>query len=169
MTREEIVKALRCFASEDNCPFDECNEKCPYWMEIDKYDIDNPNAEISDVHQLCRAAADLLEQDVPPTDMVPKDFHDRCMEMEIGRRMLLEQNAPKWISVKERMPESGEKVIVFAIGKYDGFIGDTVYAMSMILDRPSGKSWAVPWQYFDVDYEITHWMLLPEPPKEEKA
>ena len=63
MTREEIVKALRCFASEDNCPFDECNEKCPYWMEIDKYDIDNPNAEISDVHQLCCAAADLLEQD----------------------------------------------------------------------------------------------------------
>ena len=90
MTREEIVKALRCFASEDNCPFDECNEKCPYWMEIDKYDIDNPNAEISDVHQLCYAAADLLEQDVPPTDMEPKDFHDRCMEMEIGRRMLLE-------------------------------------------------------------------------------
>ena len=30
MTREEIVKALRCFASEDNCPFDECNEKCAY-------------------------------------------------------------------------------------------------------------------------------------------
>lgn len=68
MTREEIVKALRCFASEDNCPFDECNKKCPYWMEIDKYDIDNPNAEISDVHQLCRAAADMLEQDACPAD-----------------------------------------------------------------------------------------------------
>ena len=90
MTRKEIVKALRCFASEDYCPFDECNEKCPYWMEIDKYDIYNPNAEISDVHQLCYAAADLLEQDVPPTDMVPKDFHDRCMEMEIERRISLE-------------------------------------------------------------------------------
>ena len=90
MTREEIVRALRCFASEDYCPFDECNEKCQYWMEIDKYDIDNPNAEISDVHQLCYAAADLLEQDVPPTDMVPKDFHDRCMEMEIERRISLE-------------------------------------------------------------------------------
>ena len=90
MTRKEIVKALRCFASEDYCPFDECNEKCPYWMEIDKYDIDNPNAEISDVHQLCRAAADLLEQDVPPIGIVPKDFHDRCMEIEIGRRISLE-------------------------------------------------------------------------------
>ena len=85
MTREEIVKALRCFASEDNCPFDECNEKCPYWMEIDKYDIDNPNAEISDVHQLCRAAADLLEQDAKKTG---------------------------WISVKDRLPKDGTPVIV---------------------------------------------------------
>ena len=82
MTREEIVKALRCFASEDYCPFDECNEKCPYWMEIDKYDIDNPNAEISDVHQLCRAAADMLEQD-----------------------------ATGWISVEDRLPEDGTPVI----------------------------------------------------------
>ena len=83
MTREELIKALRCFASEDYCPFDECNEKCQYWMEIDKYDIDNPNAEISDVHQLCRAAADLLEQDVPG-----------------------------WISVKDGLPEDGTPVIV---------------------------------------------------------
>lgn len=62
MRRDEIVKALRCFASEENCPVNECNEKCPYWMENDKFDIDNPNAEISDGHQLCRAAADMLEQ-----------------------------------------------------------------------------------------------------------
>lgn len=63
MRRDEIIKALRCFAREDNCPVDECNKKCPYWMENDKFDIDNPNAEISDGHQLCCAAADLLEQD----------------------------------------------------------------------------------------------------------
>lgn len=75
MTREEIVKALRCFAIEDYCPVDECNKKCPYWMEIDKYDIDNPNAEISDVHQLCRVAADLLEQDANHN---PDDINEIC-------------------------------------------------------------------------------------------
>lgn len=154
MTREEIVKALRCCNSDDGC------RGCPLEM------ADLPQGTCVD--KVLFAASDMLEQDVPPTDMIPKDYHDRCMEMEIERRMLLEQNAPKWISVKERMPESGEKVIVFAIGKYKGFIGDTVYAMSMILDRPSGKCWAVPWQYFDVDYEITHWMPMPEPPKEGK-
>lgn len=85
MRRDEIVKALRCFASEDNCPLDECNEKCPYWMEIDKYDIDNPNAEISDVHQLCRAAADLLEQDAKKN---------------------------RWISVKDKLPDEEEDVLL---------------------------------------------------------
>lgn len=91
-------------------------------------------------------------------------FVDEVLEFAAD---MLEQDARGWISVKDRLPNTGEKVIVFAIGKYDGFIGDTTYAISMMIDRPSGKRWAVPWQYFDVDYEITHWMPLPEPPKEE--
>ena len=82
MTRKEIIKALRCFASEDNCPFDECNEKCPYWMEIDKYDIDNPNAEISDVHQLCRAASDMLEQDAHFAGVGKMVYCKNCAHLE---------------------------------------------------------------------------------------
>lgn len=174
MTREELIKALRCFASEDYCPFDECNEKCPYWMETDKYDIDNPNAEISDVHQLCYAAADLLEQDVPPTDMVPKDFHDRCMEMEIGRRMLLEQNAPKWISVKDRLPEHGKQVFLIAYGWshttiYLGRLEHMSSETSCLTGITSKESkWCIRgWPYLK-EPVVTHWMPLPEPPKEEK-
>lgn len=83
MTRKELIKALRCFASEGNCPVDECNEKCPYWMEDDKFDLYSPHAEISDEYQLCRAAADMLEQD-----------------------------APGWISVKDRLPADGTPVII---------------------------------------------------------
>ncbi len=63
MRRDEIVKALRCYANVDNCPVKECNEKCPYWLEDDKFDLYGPHAEISDRYQLCRAAADMLEQD----------------------------------------------------------------------------------------------------------
>ena len=175
MTREELIKALRCFASEDYCPFDECNEKCPYWMETDKYDTDNPNAEISDVHQLCRAAADLLEQDVPPTDMVPKDFHDRCMEMEIERRMLLEQNAPKWISVKERMPDEDAAYMVFYHEWSNGeFLPKYDERYVKIIKFFRGFGWIFPVCVDekcenDTNREVTHWMLLPEPPKEEKA
>lgn len=64
MTRKELIKALRCFACEENCPADACNEKCPYWIENDKFNLDDWDAEISDEYQLCRAAADLLEQDM---------------------------------------------------------------------------------------------------------
>lgn len=76
MTREEIVKALRCCNSNDGC------RGCPLEM------ADLPQGTCVD--KVLFAAADMLEQDVPPTDMIPKDYHDRCMEMEIERRMLLE-------------------------------------------------------------------------------
>lgn len=134
MTRKEIVKALRCFASEDNCPFDECNEKCPYWTEIDKYDIDNPNAEISDVHQLCYAAANLLEQDVPPTDMVPKDFHDRCMEMEIERRILLEQIHKKTVAEVCELRDQVRTLLAEKIGE-----GKTQAVKALLYKYDAGK------------------------------
>lgn len=75
MTRDEIVKALRCYANVDNCPVKKCNEKCPYWLEDDKFDLYNPNAEISDRYQLCRAAADMLEKDVKHN---PADIDEIC-------------------------------------------------------------------------------------------
>ena len=92
MTRKEIIKALRCFASADNCPVDECNKKCPYWMENDKFDIENPNAEISDGHQLCRAAADMLEQDAK----TKSQFSPIPAEEITGTRLV----TPCWIEIK---------------------------------------------------------------------
>lgn len=76
----------------------------------------------------------------------------------------------EWISVKDRLPEEGKEVLVFAIGKLDNFIGETAIAISdytnislvpQIIHR---MGWRAPWQYFLTDYEITHWMPLPEPP-----
>ena len=75
MTRDEIIKALRCFSHEDNCPVAICDDTCPYWMESDKFDRGNPKAEISDEHQLCRVAADLLERDAKHN---PYDVSEIC-------------------------------------------------------------------------------------------
>lgn len=78
----------------------------------------------------------------------------------------------EWVSVKDRLPEIYEEVIVFGVGKADGYIGSTQMAITSMTDKnplwPSlkwEKEWRDPWQYFLVDYEITHWMPLPEPPK----
>lgn len=64
----------------------------------------------------------------------------------------------KWIPVTERLPE--EWVDVLVLSRY-GFCEVAVY-----LGIP-GK-WRITWNHdlFEVD-SITHWMLLPEPPKED--
>lgn len=143
MIRKELIKALRCFASEGNCPVDECNEKCPYWMEDDKFDLYSPHAEISDEYQLCRAAADMLEQD-----------------------------APGWISVKDRLPELGEQVLLIAYGWSDTtvYIGRVEHMnpeTSWLTGITSKESeWCIQgWSYLKEPL-VTHWMPLPNPPKE---
>lgn len=65
-----------------------------------------------------------------------------------------------WISVKDRLPEIGTSILYCAFGRsvgegtYQGFDGNhhvwNMYAVS-------GTHW---------DDEVTHWMPLPEPPKE---
>ena len=64
--------------------------------------------------------------------------------------------APTWISVKERLPEAGARVLVAVGAVFEAYIDD-----------------AGVWQRYysspmkDVLGEPTHWMPLPEPPKEE--
>ena len=166
MRRDEIVKALRCFASEENCPVYECNEKCPYWMESDKFDRGNPKAEISDEHQLCHAAADMLEQDAKKTN---------------------------WISVKDRLPESGEKVIArLQSTTFQSHWATTILAHIKEHEKTTDDSdWRdcecdteydekndcywIPECWYEVnvvddnpnwiigsDYNVTHWMPLPD-------
>lgn len=106
MTRNEIVKALRCCNSETEC------KGCPF---EEKEPLLGPCAE-----KVLAAAADMLEQD-----------------------------APGWISVKDRLPESNERVLAYFLGTRD--------SEAVIL--PS-KGWAV-------NKFVSYWMPLPEPPKEE--
>lgn len=82
--------------------------------------------------------------------------------------------APQWVPVEDGLPELDQTVLVYAVGKIDGFIGDHVYALcsryveKIFPSSPGNEEWSIPWSYFHTDYEITHWMPLPEPPKEVK-
>ena len=64
---------------------------------------------------------------------------------------------PKWISVKERLPEDGQRVV-----------GIAENGMTGIMDyRDDGTPFAA--RIFGVYFSnITHWMPLPEPPKEDE-
>ena len=63
----------------------------------------------------------------------------------------LEAKVPRWISVKESLPEKHRRVL-------------GVYCMGVFEMYYDGKYWRIDEMPFDT---VTHWMHLPEPPVEE--
>lgn len=70
----------------------------------------------------------------------------------------LEAQIPKWISVKERLPEDGVDVIIHTDFR-GGYVGCGYY-------RIVRDAWFTS-QGILLASNVLHWMSLPEPPKEE--
>ena len=66
-------------------------------------------------------------------------------------------NKPKWIPVAERLPEQNTRVIGFMAWK-----GITA------IEYQHGKWYSIDHLQPLPDEAVTHWMPLPQPPKEEK-
>lgn len=67
-------------------------------------------------------------------------------------------NGNGWISVKDRMPDKDQEVLVL-------MDGEIIRVMSYRYDG-DGMSWEDDYGYFNSDDRVSHWMSLPEPPKE---
>lgn len=61
----------------------------------------------------------------------------------------------EWISVKERLPEEGEDVLAY--------LGEGIFGICWLL---KDGYWETRDSFLYPD-DVTHWMPLPEPPKEE--
>lgn len=72
----------------------------------------------------------------------------------------LGKKVPKWISVKEQLPKDGQKVIA-SFRNEGGVIVDQARHSNGEFDF---ANWAYVWHE-----NITHWMYMPEPPKEGNA
>lgn len=69
----------------------------------------------------------------------------------------------KWISVKDRLPDTTDVYLVNAVHRYNKSDGYRSVQVRLFFEDDDVNHWlGLP----DL-YEITHWMPLPEPPKEE--
>lgn len=97
-------------------------------------------------------------------DKVGMDAADK-IERDQKEIAELRENVPQWFSVEDRLPEPGVPVLVNYIGT-----DELPYADGVVAWTDWGALW---WEGSLADSEdevtvpITHWMPLPEPPKED--
>lgn len=140
MKSQELVQALRCTSTPDG-PTGDC-EKCPYWKteqltaeQKEKLGVDAWTS--CDVDKVGMDAADLIER-------------------LTAENAALREKVPQWISVEERRPEPGKRVLAT-----DGvFVGEAY--------RTSADTWR---RYDGIAMRdclgsiVTHWMPLPDAPE----
>lgn len=68
---------------------------------------------------------------------------------------------PKWISVEERLPEKHVEVLICTEDYGKNELG---FATVAVWD---GSEWIETWDRKKSVYHVSHWVPLPEPPKEE--
>ena len=100
-------------------------------------------------------AADAIEELSHDYEKLAEDFNGAV-------ELLHKRSKPRWIPVTERLPETGVDVLVkfpqnMAVASID--IGEWVVN--------SGDGWCTDINLAGGEKNPTHWMPLPEPPKEE--
>lgn len=88
-----------------------------------------------------------------------------------------DENMPRWIPVEERLPEDNDKRFLVCAKRFDGepYMHICYHAKKLHefdeYDFPTENR--PGWYFYDSEYgwiekeDVTHWMPLPEPPKEE--
>lgn len=76
----------------------------------------------------------------------------------------LRAQLPRWIPVEERLPEYGVRVLATDMYEGDDYTG--IWTREEYEDEADG-CWYDDHGWWHASDDVTHWMPLPEPPKEE--
>lgn len=75
----------------------------------------------------------------------------------------------EWISVEDRLPDVGQQVLCLGIEPFEDEEGNTSHRNVYDLGEIEKKGYSLAMYAYDFDAYATHWMPLPEPPKERKS
>lgn len=103
------------------------------------------------VRDIMATAANLIETLAADRASAMQDASDFLKELNE-----LQSRIPRWISVEERLPEEKRRVVV----TWHGRVFDAVYLWNGSFETHDGI-------LILAGRDVTHWMPLPEPPKEE--
>jgi hypothetical protein len=67
----------------------------------------------------------------------------------------------KWISVKDNLPDNLVDVLI-----YDPFQNESIVGWYDERNKKWVSGLSAPEDYFEIHPDVTHWMHLPEPPKQ---
>ena len=93
------------------------------------------------------------------------DMPKKMVSDAIAYIQQLEAAQPRWINTRDELPAPETRVLASAIDND----GESIVVITKYTHHLYGlglTGWVDPWQYFSCNYKITHWMPLPEPPKE---
>lgn len=161
---EEIVEALRCRAHGDDC-----TEECLCYSNKDFDCVSN--------FTVLTTAADLIEQ--LQQELIDERYrHDRLQDFCVaqGEELSELKEQQRWIPVTERLPEDDDSVrfhkcfstIFTSVLAYEKERGVSI-ANRLMIGRSGIKSLdelATDGYVWSTGCNPTHWMPLPEPPKE---
>jgi len=123
------------------------------------------DAKEDDTQEVCEECAyDVIIAD----ESVPSGIASVCVcgLMNRAADAIEELSKPKWIPVTERLPDTSHSVLVAGKMKYEW---EKEYTRFVDLGWNDGVSFETcnDWYEGQHEFEVTHWMPLPEPPKEE--
>ena len=83
-------------------------------------------------------------------------------ELDEAADAIEELSKPRWIPVTERLPEEWKSVLT-----YQPYVGDEEKPLIRVSWYIGVGSWRECERANKLELPVTHWMPLPEPPKEE--